>query len=59
MKSKMKLFGAKLARSPCSLVLAALGILFIVFGLLLYLFLSHELIHKVIAKVKMSNFKFP
>lgn len=50
MKSKMKLFGAKLARSPCSLVLAALGILFIVFGLLLYLFLSHELIHKVIAK---------
>lgn len=51
MKSKMKLFGAKLARSPCSLGLAILGILFIVVGLLSYLFLMNELINKVIAKV--------
>ena len=53
MKSKMKVFGAKLARSPGSLCLTAFGIAFIITGLVFYLFLMHQLINKVIAKVSM------
>lgn len=51
MKSpKMRLFGAKLARSRSSICMTLTGITLIVIGLLFYLFLMHNLINDEIAK---------